>query len=63
MDTTTPQVATILVAMVPEILICKQVSLNQKNWSPNGDQANPLTWRVALRRPVEFRENVIMRCL
>ena len=27
-------------------LICKEVSLNQQNWSPNGDQAKTLTWRV-----------------
>ena len=27
-------------------LICKKVSLNQKNWSPNGEQAKTLTWRL-----------------
>ena len=29
-------------------LICKKVSLNQKSWLPNGDQAKTLTWRVKL---------------
>ena len=27
-------------------MICKRVSLNQKSWLPNGDQAKTLTWRV-----------------
>ena len=27
-------------------LFCKEVSLNQKRWLPNGDQAKILTWRV-----------------
>ena len=47
----TLQVATILVAMTPKILklatwFVKKVSLNQKNWSPNGDQAKTLTLMV-----------------
>ena len=44
---------TILVAIVPDIIyfgagdfICKKVSLNQKSWLPNGEQAKTLTWRV-----------------
>ena len=48
---TTLQVVTILVAMVPKILelvswFVKKVSVNQKSWLPNGDQAKTLTWRV-----------------
>ena len=27
-------------------MICKKVSLNRQNWSPSGDQAKTLTWRV-----------------
>ena len=27
-------------------LICKNVSLNQKSWLPNGDRVKTLTWRV-----------------
>ena len=50
----TLQVATILVAMAPKILelatcLVKKVSLNQKSWLPNGDQAKTLTWRVAVK--------------
>ena len=50
---TTLQVGTILVAMAPKIfgvgdLICKMVSLNQKSWLPNGNQAKTLTWRVGV---------------
>ena len=29
-------------------LICQKVSLDQKNWSPNGNQAKTLTWRVEI---------------
>ena len=45
----TLQVATILIAMAPfeaGNFICKKVSLNQKNWSPSGNQAKTLTLRV-----------------
>ena len=58
----TLQVATILVAnMAPRILklatlFVKKVSLNQKNWSPNGDQAKTLTWRVEKVAPPTGRE-------
>ena len=45
----TLQVATILIAMAPKILKLAtlfEVSLNQKNWSPSGNQAKTLTLRV-----------------
>ena len=50
----TLQFATILVAMAPKIfgagdLLSKKVSLNQKSWLPNGDQAKTLTCRVAVK--------------
>ena len=54
----TLRVATTLVAMAPKILelatwFVKKISLNQRHWLPNGNQAKTLTWRVEKKEFLE----------
>ena len=41
-------------------MILKKVSLNQKSWLTNGDQAKTLTWRVGLVKRHQYGISVLI---